>query len=674
MTVTIDRPRAQGYGVRLGDQFFRLAAAPDAPLRVYTRDSLAERQDQRGSSEENVLDIGYAFSRSNLTGGEGLDWWPRVAGEKPFETDLIRFWNSGNIDIRRPRAGDAYTLTLPYDVVTFWTPVASPTDMNTSKDAIYIIEGSNVHRFDDWGDTTPDDSDTPAGALIQLAVGSDNSVAVLTAAGDVWYKGAQTDTYLLIYDSTSKDPITAIWVIKDRVIAARNEGATATQGEMIEIAPGIAGTPASPTATPIDTVIDTFEGEMLSAVDAGHAIVAGFSDGSIRSYVPQSDTAGSTPVLTIRANTQVPHGEVAYALGHNLGVLTVLTLEEMPGTSKTTTRFYTATVLDIRFDYVVGQLQLVRTWEETIESAPDYTKNIVVTRDEAFFWIGEDTTTYHLWRFDFVTQGLFRHAEHGRTTTAGTVVFDGILGFCDGADVYTEDITAFVSMGYLITPNITFGLNTKINWTNFTLEALGLETAGVKVELYRSSDPRAILDKDDISWILVQTLIDPTQSGIEQAVLNAVSNSLALQIRLYPSVDGLTAPNVTRFAVRGLPTHRDWLCEIPINVSDVVEIPGRMPLRIPGQGDLAHTQALNTLGSNVELEVFDTPVTLRGVVDKVVEPVTYVTARGSQGRVCVLVFRGVRIGGIGGAVVAQGQAGVGIGPTGIATVGIGEVT
>ncbi len=673
MAIAVTRPRAQGYGAQIGDDWFRLAVSPDLPLRVYTRDSLAERQDQSGNVDENVLDLGYAFSRSNLTGGEGLDRWPREPGETPRDTDPIRFWDSENFDIRRPDAGDRYSLKLVKDVTNFYTPAANPTDMGTSRDNIYIINGSTVERFSDWADTTAEDTDVIGVTLTQLAVGQDNSVAVLDNTGDVWFKGSQTDTYLKVYDQpTDGLPAVAVWWVKDRIMLATNDAASAVQGALVEVAPVMGGTPAAPTVTPVFNTVDTFEGECYSVIDAGHAIVACFSDGSVRSYVPEAANPGDIPVLTIRANRRVPAGEVAYALGENLGVLLVFTVEEIPSSSKTIARVYTAIVRDVRFDFVVGGFQLLRTWENSIEAAPSYTKHIVSTRDQMFFWIGEATTTYNLWRIDVSTSGIFRHASHQRTTVVGTVIFDDRLAFCDGADVVIEHLTDYIVDGYLITPTINFGLNTAINWVSFVIEATNLDPTGIEVSLYRSDNPAALLDKTHFSWVIVTTLTTQGQSGLEQAVINATSNSLALQVRATRSLTKTDTPSLERFAVRGLPRHRDWIAEVPINVSDMIEAPGRMPLHVPDHGDTIHTKLLNLQGKSTTLLIPDPPTTIRGIVDNIAEPVTYTTARGSQGRMAMMMFRGNRIGG-GQVVIGIGNAGWGVASRGITTYGIGEV-
>ena len=675
MVLAVTRPRAQGYGAQIGTDWFRLAANTEMPLRSYFRDSLAERQDQSTNPDENVLDIGHAFSRSNLTGGEGLDRWPRTVGEIPVSTDPIRYWDSENLEIRRPDSGDPYSLKLVKDLIDFWTPGSSPVDMGTSKDSAYVIEGDNVHRFDDWGDTTGDDLDDLGVALVQIAVGQDNSVAVLDTNGDVWFKGSQTSTYIKVYDTaTDGDEAAGVWWVKERIVVATNDPATAAAGSLIEFLPTMGGTPGSPTAVPTTyTTFDTFEGECYDVVDAGHAIVACFSDGSLRSYVPQADSAGAAPLLTIRAQTDVPEGEVAYRLGHNLGVLLVFTIEEIPSSSKTTARVYTSSVLDVRFEFVVGQLQLLRTWENSIEAAPSYTKSVVSTRDQMFFWIGEDTATHNLWRMDLVTTGVFRHGAHERTTATGTVIFDDRMAFCDGTEVVIEHLTDYMPNAYLITPFINFGLNTAINWTNFTIEATGLDVTGVTVSLFRSDDEAALQDRNHDSWVIVATLTAQVQSGVEQAIINATSNSLALKVEMTRSLDKEETPSLERFAVRGLPRHRDFIVEVPINVSDIVEAPGRQPLRVPGKGEATHTKLQNLQGKSTTLTIPKPPMVVRGIVDNILEPIVYITDEGSQSVRAVMMFRGTRLGGA-QAQGGFGNSGWGVAPMGITTMGIGEVS
>lgn len=661
------RPRAQGYGAALGDSWYRTAASPEIPLRLYNRDSLAERQDDRGSPEENVLDLGYAFSRSNLTGGEGLDYYPRQHGEEGTDRDRIRFWDSADVLIERPDAGHPYALTLVPDVELFWSPTADAVDIAACLGRIYIAEGENVHRFDDLSDTTPNDTDDLGVQIVALDASLDRAVAVVDVAGDIWYKGAQTDTYLRVYDASVDDPqlpALAVWLVKGRILAYCNDSTTASNGILLEIAPIIEGTPASPTSgAHVRTIVDTFQGAVYDVVDAGHAIVAAFHDGSLRSYVPQTDEAGGVPQLTIRARANLPTGEAAYQLAWNLGTLLVFTID----TNRDHVRVYSAVVLDERFDFVVGQLQLLRTWEGAVQAVPAYTANPVSTRDAIYFWIGEAADDYNLWRYDLVTTGLFRErADNASTAPTGGVIMDDTLVWIRAGDIYREAQT-LKTFGYVITPNITFGLNTPINWTSFVAEAQNLEVSGCEVRMYYSTDAEAILDPSHPGWVLVTTFSDPALSGVEQTKINVTANTLALKIELNTDADSTVSPEVVRFAVRGLPKHRDWIAEIPISISDEVTAPGRAPIRVPGLGDMIHERLLNTEGASTTLTVLEPPVVLRGIVDKIIEPVTSISHRGSQGRVAVIMFRGTRVG-TGG--VSTGTTGLGIGLLGVATLGV----
>ncbi|NIP36368.1 MAG: hypothetical protein GWN12_15810, partial [Thermoplasmata archaeon] len=61
--------------------------------------------------------------------------------------------------------------------------------------------------------------------------------------------------------------------------------------------------------------------------------------------------------------------------------------------------------------------------------------------------------------------------------------------------------------------------------------------------------------------------------------------------------------------------------DLPVNVSDQIERPGRKPLRIEGRGE-AVFQALRELeGDSVLVELFRPELRLQGVVEQVAVPV-----------------------------------------------------
>ena len=125
-------------------------------------------------------------------------------------------------------------------------------------------------------------------------------------------------------------------------------------------------------------------------------------------------------------------------------------------------------------------------------------------------------------------------------------------------------------------------------------------------------------------------------------------------------------------AIRGLPKHRDWIVEVPINISDHIEVLGRQSVRIPHWGDLIHAALLDLQGVHLQLEVFDPPMLFRGVVSNILEPTTWISPRGSTGFRCTLEFRGNRI--VTELADVPTGAPTGMMLTAITTTAIGEAT
>jgi hypothetical protein len=333
---------------------------------------------------------------------------------------------------------------------------------------------------------------------------------------------------------------------------------------------------------------------------------------------------------------------------------------------------YEAEVLSEQFDFIVGNAQLLRSWSRTTEDI-SITKKMPVSRDAAFWTMEEEGTLDTAWSYNAISGGVYRTNVLSADVTA-PIVFNSLFGVITTAgdpanDVLVQDITARHPFGYVISPNINFGLNTKINWIAAVLEGQGLAEAGDQIELWISDDPEAIHDTDHFTWRLITRINHPSQSGIEVPILGLQSNSLALQVKMYPVEGGSKSPVLTRFAVRGFPAHRDFLLDIPVNVSDTVSMPGRMPYRIPGLGNVIHRDLLGRSGDSVQVEVLDPPFTIGGVLDQVIEPVEYVSDRGSVSRYCRVVIRGKFLEG----TVVGTNAGLGIGDLGIALLGVEKV-
>jgi len=665
-TDSILRPKAEGYGARIGSLWVRLAVTPDNPLRYYTKDSLADRQDQRGITAQNVLDIGYAWARTELDGGEGLDWDPR---ELPVDAasaanDVRRYWDSVNLDISSPPAGHPYTLSLS-KVMEDWSDggvVGTPKDIAVSDQYIFVADGDQIRMYSSWA-TASSVRQLGAGVIMVAAAGGAEAMAV-DVLGHVWHQ-PRTGTFTQIY--TAPPLMRAVWFVKGRFVGYRSDS-SGENGELGEVA-------SDGTFTVFDT---TGEDAVHSVVSTGPSIVAAVGDGTVRSYVPeQSNQADPTSVnLVIRGRTDMPKGEIPYVLGASGSVLTILTMAYESSADQKTSRFYRAEALSSQYDYVVGGLQLQREWFDTGESI-NVQDNMSSVRDAIFFTMSESDGNSYVWRYDLVTLGLSRHNTVGatRTATFATVVFDGQGAVIDNADgeggdtiIKLVSLDTFNEEGYLISPNITFGLNTDIAWIATVLEGFQVSDADARVELWRSTDPEAILDPNDPSWIRVSTLSRTEQSGVELPLLGISSRTLALQLKFF-SRNGLVTPQITRTASRGIPQHRDWMVHLPVNVSDYVEVPGRMPLHVPGMGDTLHSKVLSLVGDHLELAVLDPPLLFTGVVDNIDEPVTYVSDRGSVSVYVTIQFRGQRKT---STVFPSGSAAIGMSALGVSTIGINQ--
>jgi hypothetical protein len=589
-----------------------------------------------------------------------------------IDLDAIRFWDSKNLAINEPDRGQQYRVTLNRKTRTFVTPVSPPIDMGVSSDRIYVAQGQIVDQYESWTNTTPTSSFDFGIDVEVIDVSPSGQVYVLTTDGHLWYKAWDETTYTEVYDLTGSGlndrPLTNIWFTKDRLLAERINPATlAGAVELVSGSPIGTGDPEAPTWTIEFITVDTARGRFRSIIDAGSAIVAGLSDGSIRSYVPERETSGSPTLVSIRGRTQVATSEEILSLGWSNGTLIILTTANEEGVTTQTTRAYSGEVLSEQFDYVVGNLQLLRTWAGTLE-APSKTKNIVSNRDLMFWTIEESATEEFVWTYNTITTGIYRQNELADDVTA-IVLFDSVAGAIDvGNDtVITTDLTQFVETGYIISPNINFGLNTPINWIAVVLEGQDLEEAGDQIEMWLSTDPEAINDPDDPSWVLAVRLNHPSQSGVEVTGKNIQATQIAIQIKMYSTVGNTVTPSLTRFAIRGFPAHRDFVTIVPVNVSDIVSAPGRMPYRIPGLGNVIHRRLLARSGDNVELEVLDPPIRMFGVVDQVDEPTTLVSDRGSTMRVCEVLVRGtLQVSSItGGFVEGLGIPALGVGELGI---------
>ena len=673
LTTPVKRPKAEGYNLSIDGVWWRTVSNPNAQIQLGTRDSLAPRTDQRGSIYNNVLDIGYAWSRTDLSGGEGLDWDPReIALEvNQIALDPVRYWNSVGIDVSRPDvAGERYALRLARTSQIWGVPVTDPIDLAVSENFIYVADGPDISWYAGWGNTIAIGTDTLPDDVIALSASPNDTVVATCADGNAYAmrQSAGEIVFSLAYGDQGAQKLSAegVWFVNGRFLLSTFDSVDISELRSLDYASDIWN----------DEVIDEANGEFWSVVESGPAIVSACSDGTVRTYTPTADD----PALTLlpRARLTMPTGEQPILLGSNAGILLIMTTADHADENREELRLYQAEVLDARFNFVVGQVQLKREWRAASHDGL-VTRNMTNTRDEIYFFVKEEdddfsTLNESLWRFDVVTAGLSRVNSVPDVNLNGLVVFDEIVGGINfgtpespAPHIEISDPELRQLEGRMIFPNITFGLNTDIAWLATIIEVGDLVEGGAQVELYYSTDPTAILNSNHPSWTIAQRLSSQGASNIERPLRGVKSRTLALQLRMFASEQAARTPEVTRISIRGIPAHRDFIMMVPINVSDYVSVPGRKPTKVAGLGDSLHRQLLDRIGLNVEVNLLDPSVEFRGVLNNVSEPIEYQASRGSVTRYCIVEFRGQRIT---SGVLGTGNEALGIGLMGVSLMGI----
>lgn len=674
ITTPVTRPKGQGYNIRIGSKWYRTVAGPQAQVQLGSRDSLAERWDQSGSIYNNVLDIGYAWSRTDVSGGEGLDWDPReIALDTESATkDVIRFFDSNGLDIARPeKQGDQYSIKLARDFDDWSLVVADPRDMTETNPFIYVADGETVSWYESWDNLTPIGTDIPApGFQVRAMAAAPNDTVMVTCFdGNAYVKPPNATSFSVAYTDSGGQNLQArgIWYVNGRFVLSVFDDIDVAELRVIEWD----GTDWQP-----EGAIDTATSAFLSVVESGPAVVAACGDGTVRTYTPDNGADGDMSLHPM-ARTTMPEGEQPILLGSNGGILLIFTSQDLPFSDTQSLRIYQAEVLDERYDFSVGQMRLRREWNGR-EHEPDVKRAMTNTRDEIYFFVKEVASNglfyESLWRFDIVSTGLNRvwSAPEETSNMNAMIIFDGFwagIDFTAGV-IRIADPFNYQAAGYMTFPNITFGLNTEIAWISSILEAHDLLDLGAQVELWRSTKPQAILDPDDPSWVLVQRLSSQGASNLEVPFTGLKSRTLSLQLRMRSTIESLVSPKVTRVALRGIPAHRDFIMMVPIDISDYLSVPGRAPQRIPGLGHSLHSQVLELVGASVQATLLDPPINFDGVVNNVSEPIDYLSERGSVTRHVMVEFRGTRTSSA--AQFTTGDNGIGLGLLGISTVGIGQ--
>ena len=641
-TEIVSNPQAQGYGARIDNLLLRLALVDGQPLRIQT----AETQPDRIQTEQNPEDIvetyGRVFSRSDFSGGEGLAFMHRLGGDK--DLDARRYWDSKNIDVTRPRSGEVASIRLLSSTSQVYTGSGTtPYAAKLPSGNLLYAEGSTV-----WNVTDPlgaesrvsEDPHTGTANLTGLVTLGDEAYA---SSADGIGKRSSGGTWSNL--ASAPADVLGLWAVKSRIIAD-----VAGQLEEINLTTGA--------TTNLGTALPTGE-TWNEVIDAGPVLLAAASDGRIVAFHEDTGT------LTQVSETRLSNVDVPVSLAYSSGVVLV-------GTASATVaggvigRLWRAAVSDARSDFVLTDIQLLRTWDA--DDTNDYTPGKMASTRESIYTSVQMGTTVELWRYQLVSAGLNRSFEIASANPTRTIVAygDRLAITVDNDGLWQQD-TTFATSGYIVLPFADFFTAQTKRWIGMRA-FFGNVTGSQGIGVEYATDPDALLNPAGPLWYPLTEFWSPDNSGVEVEIPDTSSRWLGFKVTFTST--GTGSPELQSLAGRGYPTTDDVVVEVPVSVSDRVERPNRRPLRVPGWGERMYSELLSRQGETVQLETYNPALTIDGVIERVQVPVVGILERGSPTLVSVVSIRGKLLTVIqGGGAVVSGPGVMGIGMMGVPTMG-----
>lgn len=609
-TSNVRRPKAEGYGVRIDNNWFRLADGVQ-PVDVVTADLQAPPLNTATGAEEMRNDFGAFFSRASFVSGEGLDF----AHQRGLDdTAASRFWASEHIDISNADPGQPGAIRLLPPTAVIET--SSDTNLHLAWDGtrLHMAEGTTTRRSTTYTNTTPTFADSDPHATEGAQTIND-----LTTLGDIMYAAIATNgLHKMVagtWSSLNNVDTKKVWGVKKTLIVST--GTVLAESDLA----GLYGSAL---------ITLPSGGTWNDVIDAAADILCLASDGNIYAL---ADTGSG---LALQAQSPMPAGEVPYCAGYDGRFVLVITREAT--VSGAIGRLY-------RFelqDHVLGNRQLLKKWGTNTTTIDQAARKMLMVRGGAYFGV-YDNEGSSLWRYDSASAGLSRHLD---SHTTGMIVdilsVSGRLFFTvSGHGLYREKVGSYEANGWLIGPLADFFMASDKSWAGALID---LETlpSGTSVELYYTTDPSALADPDASTWVLAKTVTDGADTG-ETALSGVDSRFLAGMVRLYANTAATSTPALRSFTFRAYPGHGDVEITFAVNTSDVIERPGRERVVCRGLGAEIYDWLKGREGGSAEVELLAPAENVQGVITKVATRSPDLPRKGSSTAVTLVTVRGRRI-------------------------------
>jgi hypothetical protein len=628
-TTSIKNPKRYGYDLQLDNIYLRTAVGPGREMTIQSSDVQAGQQvNVKQNPEDFTSNLGRIYSRNKFDAGQGLDTAHRSDG-KP--DDVNRFWDSKGIDVFHGDDETSYHIHLLYTTATESLSFGASNNYmtQTTNGNIYVTDGTTVHEYDASTETWSAILAATNGATYNFtgAAAFGNTVYFTTADGTsnselIHYEpdGHGWDTHNTAFNTTGG--LTGVWFVKNTLFVTGNDGTA----EYVWEGDAFADSWASAFAV-VDAIIEVEPTHQITGiVDGGAVVLAASTDGNVYSFKLSSG------VFVNQGQTKIPFEEI-HSIAAAEGIIFFGTKEN----TRNVGRFYRAELVNADDLYVLANRQLIK--EFVVDSVDTTPHAMFVSRDSVYMGVKEDENEVNLWRYYLPTGGLARDLQTaGNSYVSGITQSNGkFVIVIQGSDVYKETST-YETEGYVVLSAADFFTAESKQFVGAEISTNTLPT-NTQVDLLYSTK---FEDLDNPEAVTFTTAIEQISGiGDEEKQIAEVSRYIIGKVVL-KSTDGASTPKVKSVQFRALARPELVVAQIPINISDRVERPGRKPLRVKGLGDSLYNALRQKEGNSVTLTIFQPEEIIRGVIEQISYPIQSNDVVGSDTHYAIITVRGTR--------------------------------
>ena len=624
-TINISNPKRYGYDVRIDDILLRSAVGPGREMQIQSSDVQEGQINVKQNPEDFTSNLGRIYSRNNFTGGQGLDTAHRANGSPK---DTTRFFDSKGVDVFHGDDETSYHVHLLHTTAEELSFSNSNNYLaQTTNGDMYVTDGTAIYKSTDNGDNW---------SAVTTGLTINHNFTGAAAVGDQVYfttANGTTASELIQFngstwsenttDQSSNAGLTGVWFAKGQLFISGDDGTV----EYLWAVSPFNKTWSSSDLAEADAIV-TFEDShhVSQVVDAGAVVLAASTNGDIYSI---KDVSGT---MTLKGQTNIPFEEV-HSIAAAEGIVFFGTKEK----ARDVGRFYRADLTVADDLYVLANRQLVKEW--VISGVDTTPKHMFVSRDSIYCGIKESGSESYLWRYYLPTAGFARDLEMGEAGfILGITQADGQFIISVGGGGIYKETTTHEAEGYLLLSAADFFTAESKQFVGAEISTFSLPTS-TSVELFYSTKFEALDNPNDGSFILA--LDQAAGTGDTEKQIAEISRYIVGKVVL-KSDNGANTPKVKSVQFRALARPELVVAQIPINVSDRVERPGRKPIKVKGLGDVLYNALRSKEGDSVTLELFDPAEIIKGVVERISYPINSNVERGSVTQYAIITVRGTR--------------------------------